>query len=93
MSKAKELAREIKDEVVNYIASPSLMQLVDAVLSEPEPELMGFIKVTNYVGGQEIFPINTIAIFRDQGIVLNTGRVIEIRESLSELEQKIREAV
>lgn len=36
MSKAKELARAIKEESVNYEASPSLRQLVDTVLEEPE---------------------------------------------------------
>jgi len=96
MSKARELARAIININRDYNCETlpdEIENLAKAVLSEPDPGLKGFIKITSWAGGQEILPLNTIAMFRDQGIVLNTGRVIGIRESLNELEQKIREAV
>jgi hypothetical protein len=64
-------------------------------LAESESlSLKGFIKVTvSASGDQEIFPLNTIAIFRDQGLVLNTGKVYQVKESLKELEKIIKEAL
>jgi hypothetical protein len=48
MSKAKELARAIKDFPKSsyvYAIHDDLGDLIDAVLSEPEPELRGWIEV------------------------------------------------
>jgi hypothetical protein len=76
MSKAKELAREIKtyaqaifneDRSDIFQFAREVEEFCDAVLSEPEPELKGFIEITYTASDaeiQELIPINSFRIAR-----------------------------
>jgi len=82
-------------EIPRLALEKLVRQLCELRIVEAEAlSLKGFIKVTvSASGDQEIFPLNTIAIFRDQGLVLNTGKVYQVKESLKELEKIIKEAL
>ncbi len=108
MSKAKELARAIKKETHNYLVSPSLRQLVDAVLSEPKPELRGWIEVGEKPY-RKLISTTTERIYREGSyrhnmngfksnpneihILLDAGKDYENLEiSFDDFKQKIKEA-
>lgn len=107
MSKAKELAREIKDDrylSVNH--TTMLYQLANAVLSEPEP-LKGWIEVTflqkedlESVSGKGFIDVKTIQMCSFDPINQRAGitfhhapdTCFHVQESYDEIKQKIKEA-
>lgn len=100
MSKAKELAREIKSELPDMGTEEMDMQLrylVDAVLSEPDEQekLKGWIEVTDNMGWRKFINTITGAILEDGDAfrVLSciAGRII-LEESYDEIKRKIKEA-
>jgi hypothetical protein len=99
MSRAKELARAIKDFPKSsyvYAVHDDLGVLIDAVLSEPEPELKGWIEIYEQ-GLPMTININQIEWFGDQRIRLVSGdnpeiRLLRVKESYEELKQLIARA-
>jgi uncharacterized protein YlzI (FlbEa/FlbD family) len=102
MTKAKELAKQLKKHLDVYTAeiqsdySEALIySLINAVLSEPEPVLKEWIEVDEQ-GLVMSININQIEWFGDQRIRLANGdssvRLLIVKESYDELKQKIKEA-
>ena len=103
MSKAKELAREIQTELelgdlnVGPRSKQLMYNLVDAVLSEPEP-LRGWIEVTkNSTGMKELINLRhvySIEIYDDVCRVWfdNENDKTVVKESYDSIKQKIKEA-
>jgi hypothetical protein len=110
MSKAKELAREMLDDAKDrrYKGHATIEffdkveELCNAILSEPEPELRGFIEVTYTADSEivELIPINQyrVVIFNDRCAVIpiintgNSANVYMVKETYNELRQLIKEA-
>lgn len=107
MSKAKKLATYLPKDLSNLNRielEDRLLQLCDAVLSEPEEPcgLKGWIEVT-YTAHSEIvefIPINKYRVvnFNDRCAVIpiidteNSSNVYMVKESYEELKRKIKEA-
>lgn len=97
MSKAKELATTVLEihSLASSDVSFNLCELAIKVLSEPEPELKGWIEVDEQ-GLVMSININQIEWFGDQRIRLANGdssvRLLIVKESYDELKQKIKEA-
>lgn len=104
MSKAKELAREILSwhHLSNTDISLSLCNLADAVLSEPEPELKGWIEteapynkelrmLINLTTGTKLMETthSSIGCYLR---VLNSDNDTDLKESYDEIKQLIARA-
>lgn len=100
MSKAKELAREILKENANHLMSASLTELIEAVLSEPEPGLKGWIEVEGTYGNRVLLHLATGNCLREVGeedsscnaIYGRAGNLTCMEESYDSIKQKIEEA-
>jgi len=114
MTKAKELAREIQTELelgdlnVGPRSKQLMYNLVDAVLSEPEPDLRGWIEVTflqkedlENVSGKGFIDVKTIQmcsfdpINQKSGITFHHApdTCFHVQESYDSIKQKIKEAL
>jgi hypothetical protein len=115
MSKAKELAREMLDEATDmrYKGHATIKffdkveELIDAVLSEPEPELKGWIEVSfmrktdpDSLDNKALLDLKTIKMFCfDSGIgkvgiefYNQIDQCFHVHESLDEIKQLIKES-
>jgi hypothetical protein len=98
MSKAKELAREIKDYIDDANMGPRskclVSELIKEVLSEPEPELKGWIEVNVSSRSDKILlRVSDIMRVSDQCLKLvDYDDLMQVKESYEELKQLIKEA-
>jgi len=106
MSKAKELATRLKPMLEDIPLSgfataheKMALVLVDAVLSEPEPEpeLRGWIEVTSRSGAKKLINLSLVEnVGVDNGLTyLELNRddcVAYVKESYEEIKQKIMES-
>ena len=103
MSKAKELARELLMNVgiLNEVEYKALgLELIDAVLSEPEPELKGFIEVqcvyTNTlraINCDNLVCFGTSSKGENYIDIIGYENAVMVKESYDEIKQKIARAV
>lgn len=103
MSKAKELAREIKQTDFSFMDRKKIVtiaeELANAVLSEPEPELEGWIEVTLDASNKKMFAnLAQVECFiecsdRITNLVLTGDRGnMVVKESYDEIKQLIKGA-
>lgn len=101
MSKARELARELQKDLYEYPyeqLGKRFHKLCDAVLSEPEPDLKGWIEVTGRDGNKKLINlalVERVDVDTKSGVYLEFNRddcVAYVKESYDSIKQKIREA-
>jgi hypothetical protein len=110
MSKAKELAREMLDEATDmrYKGHATIEffdkveELIDAVLSEPEPELKGWIQVTDMDSRQILISLNAsiVVMTSDSKTIIQFPSSaseyhiydLVVKESYDEIKQLIKES-
>ena len=98
MTKAKELARELKESYkTGDLHIIYVLKLIETVLSEPEPDLRGWIEVIPQHAkyGRMLININTGLRFIENGDATEMeygGSCRTIEESYDSIKQKIKEA-